>query len=129
MGNKGSGLSDTDRIIMDIIWEEGEVSNPSLLADLQGTLDWSRHTLKTYLNRLIEKGLVGSRPVNGRKNVYYPLISREEYMAEETSTYLKDHYEGLSHMVAGLVKREKVSDDEIEKLEQIIQDYKQRKGL
>lgn len=121
-----SNLSEADKIIMEIIWDKGEVDNSQIMASLDGFRDWSRHTVKTYLRRLSEKELVGIRQINPRKNVYYPLVSKADYMAEESSIYLKDHYKSLSHMVAGLLEREKISKEEISKLEKLIEDYKSK---
>ena len=119
-----TNLSEADKIIMDIIWDKGEVDNGQIMESLDGFRDWSRHTVKTYLRRLYEKELVGIRQINPRKNVYYPLISKAAYMAEESSIYLKDHYKSISHMVAGLLEREKISKEEINELEKLIEDYK-----
>lgn len=117
-------LSEADKIIMDIVWANGEVDNSKIMQELDGFRDWSRHTVKTYLRRLNEKGLVGIRQINSRKNIYYPLLSKEDYLAEESSVYLKDHYKSLTHMVAGLLEREKISNDELDNLQELINDYK-----
>ncbi len=121
-----ANLSEADKKIMDIVWEMGEVDNSDIMTALDGFRDWSRHTVKTYLRRLNEKGLVGIRQINARKNVYYPLITKSAYMAEESSIYLKDHYKSLTHMVAGLLEREKISDDELDNLQQLIKEYKSK---
>ena len=119
-------LSEADKIIMEIIWEKGEIDNSGIMTTLDGFRDWSRHTVKTYLRRLNEKGLVGIRQINPRKNVYYPIISKADYIAEETSIYVKDNFNSLTHMVAGLLEREKISDKELNDLQQLIQEYKSR---
>lgn len=121
-----TNLSEADAVIMDIIWEKGEVDNSEIMDALGGFRDWSRHTVKTYLRRLNEKGLVGIRQINPRKNVYYPIISKQDYMAEESSIYLKDHYSSLTNMVAGLLEREKISDAELDELESLINQYRQK---
>ncbi len=117
-------LSKADRLIMEVLWKNGEVSNATILKELDGVRDWSRHTVKTYLRRLSEKGLVGIRQINARMNMYYPLIDKKDFIADETTAYLNNHFDSLSHMVAGLIEKEKVSGDEIAKLEQLIIDYK-----
>ena len=119
-------LSKAERLVMEIVWEKGEVLSASILAELEGVREWSRHTVKSYLKQLIDKGLVGVKEVTMRKYIYFALISKEEFLADETSAYLKNNFNGLSYMVAGLMKREKVSSDEIEKLEQLIKHYKEK---
>lgn len=117
-------LSNAERLVMDIVWKKGEVLSAEVLEELNGIKDWSRHTVKSYLKQLIEKGLVGVKEISARKYIYYVLISKEAFLADESCHYLNSHYESLSHMVAGLMKREKVSTEEINELEQLIKEYK-----
>lgn len=120
-------LSKAERLVMEIVWKKGEVLSAEVLEELEGVKDWSRHTVKSYLKQLIEKGLVGVKEISARKYIYYVLISKEDFLADQANSYLKDHYESLSHMVAGLLQREKVSSDEIDQLEQLIKEYKGKK--
>lgn len=123
---KQKNLSKSQRLVMEVIWKLGEVNNPMVLKELSGVRDWSRHTVKTYLNQLVEKGFLGEKKLSPRKYYYYPLLTKDDFLADETSHYLERNFKGLSYMVAGLVKRERVSSDEIERLEQIIQEYKDK---
>jgi BlaI family penicillinase repressor len=114
---------------MELVWKQGEVNNASILKELEGEPNWTRHTVKTYLKRLVEKGLLGLRQISPRKFKYYPLLTKEEFLAEEASAYLHNHFNGLTHMIAGLVDNEKISDNEIDSLEQYIKTLKEnRKG-
>ncbi len=124
---KYSGLSKNDSIIMEIVWKLGEVNNASILKALEDQPNWTRHTVKTYLMRLVEKGLLELKQISPRKFVYYPAITKEEFLAEEASAYLHNHFGGLTHMVAGLVDNEKISDEEIDSLEQYIKNLKEKK--
>lgn len=120
-------LSKAERLVMEIVWKKGEVLSAEVLEELEGVKDWSRHTVKSYLKQLIEKGLVGVKEISARKYIYYVFISKEDFLADQANCYLKDHFESLSHMVAGLMKREKVSKEEINQLEQLIKEYKGKK--
>lgn len=120
-------LSQADSIIMDIIWREKKVSSRDVLLQVEEILGWSRQTVKTYLNRLQTKGMIGVNIISPRVHVYYPLVSKEDYATEMTSTYLKKYFGDLSHMMAGLIKREDVSDEELDNLEQIIKEYRNKK--
>jgi BlaI family penicillinase repressor len=124
---KYSGLSANDSVIMELVWRLGEVNNASILRELEGEPNWTRHTVKTYLKRLVDKGLLELKQISPRKFRYYPLVSKEEYLAEEASAYLNDHFDGLTHMVAGLIDNEKVSDEELKSLERYIMDRKDKR--
>ena len=117
-------LSKADSVIMEIIWEQGEVSNKYLFRQAEDTLGWSRQTVKTYLDRLRSKKMIEVNVVSPRVHYYYPLVSKQEYATEMTSTYLKKYFGNLSHMVAGLIQKENVSNEELDNLEQIIKDYR-----
>ena len=122
-----SGLSENDSIIMELVWKLGEANNAALLRELEGEPNWTRHTVKTYLMRLVDKGLLELKQLSPRKFVYYPVMTKEEFLAEEASSYLHDHFGGLTHMVAGLVDNEKVTDQEIDSLEKLIHDLKAKR--
>jgi len=125
--DKHTSLSKNDSIIMELVWKLGDVNNASLLKELEGEPNWTRHTVKTYLKRLVEKKLIELKQISPRKFRYYPIISKEEFLAEEASAYLHNHFRGLTHMVAGLVDNEKVSEEEIDGLEQFIKNLKAKK--
>jgi len=119
-------LTNAERIIMEIIWNKGELSNNEIVNLLSEDIEWSRHTVKTYTYSLSEKGLLGINQISPRKMKYYPILSKDEYLANATSSHLRDNYKNLSFMVAGLINNEKVTDKEIEELENLIKNYKEK---
>jgi BlaI family penicillinase repressor len=118
--SKYPNLSEADSIIMEILWRDGECTNAVILKEIEEKLNWSRQTVRTYLIRLMEKGLVGTKEVNKRTFHYYPTVSREEYAADKTGSLLSKYYGSLSHMVAGIVENEDIPDAELDELERLI---------
>jgi BlaI family penicillinase repressor len=106
---------------MEILWRSGESKSAAILKEIEDKLGWSRQTVRTYLIRLMEKGLVGAREINKRALEYYPLVSREEYAADKTGSLLNKYYGSLSHMVAGIIQNEDISDADLDELEKLIQ--------
>lgn len=100
-------LSDSERLIMEVAWKLGEVSNPIILKELKGICDWSRHKVKAYTKRFMEKGFLEEKKISKRQYFYYPLISKSNYLAGETHEYMSKNIEGLSYMVAGLIRGRK----------------------
>jgi BlaI family penicillinase repressor len=119
--SKYPNLTDADSIIMEILWRDGGCSSSELTRELESKLKWTRQTVRTYLARLIDKGLVAAREVSKRVYHYYPVVSREEYAADKSGSILHKYYGSLSHMVAGIVQNEKISDNELDELERLIQ--------
>lgn len=118
--SKYPNLSEADSIIMDILWREGECSNAIILKEIEDKLEWSRQTVRTYLVRLVEKGLVGIREVNKRTYHYYPTVTKAEYAADKTGSILNKYYGSLSHMVAGILQQEDIPEEDLNELEKLI---------
>ncbi len=118
---KYPNLSEADSIIMEILWRDGECSSALILKEIEDKLDWSRQTVRTYLIRLVEKGLVGTKQINKRTYHYYPIVSREEYAADKTASILSRYYNSLPHMVAGIMQKEDIPGTELDELEKLIQ--------
>lgn len=119
-------LTNLERDIMDIIWTKKDISGAEIKYELKGKRDLSRETVKAYVRRLIDKELIGVNKISQRVHRYYPLITKEEYIAGDLDVFLQKHKKGLSHLVASMVKNNKVSDEEMNKLEQIIKQYKSK---
>lgn len=126
--SKYPNLTDADSIIMEILWRDGITTSSEIQEEIKDVLNWSRQTVNTYLNRLMDKGLVGVEEVNKRVYRYYPAISRDEYAADKADGIINKYYGNLSHMIAGFVKNEKISDDELDELEMLIQDLRSKGG-
>jgi len=118
-------LTNTERIIMEVIWEHGELSNSDIFNMIGETYDWSRHMVKFYTKSMADKGMLGINQISERKIKYYPKITKEQYLASAADGFLRKNYSGLSNMIAGLISNEKVSRDEIDALEKLIKEFKE----
>jgi BlaI family penicillinase repressor len=119
-------LTEADSVIMEILWRDGECGSSAILKEAESKLGWARQTVRTYLARLMDKGLVGTRELNRRAFCYYPLVSREEYAADRTGSILNKYYGSLTHMVAGIVQNENIPDSELDELEKLIRKLRDR---
>ena len=127
MGNYPN-LSDSDYAVMEILWRDKEASSSSINAELSGKFGWSRQTVGTYLKRLVNKKLVDTKKKNNRDFIYFPIVTKEQYGTDMTSSYLNKYFHSLSHMVAGIMQKEDISDDEIDEMEQLIKGYKAKQN-
>lgn len=118
--SKYPNLTEADSIIMEILWRDGMCSSSAIMKEVESKLKWTRQTVRTYLTRLIDKGLVATREASRRVYEYYPAVSREEYAADKSGSIMNRYYGSLSHMVAGIVQNEKIPDSELDELERLI---------
>ncbi|MDD2503310.1 MAG: BlaI/MecI/CopY family transcriptional regulator [Clostridia bacterium] len=126
--SKYPNLSNADSTIMEILWRDGGAASSEIQEEVKEVLNWSRQTVNTYLNRLMEKGLVGTEEINKRLYRYYPVVSRNEYAADKANGVINKYYGNLTHMVAGFVENDKITDSDLDELESLIQELKGKGG-
>lgn len=111
--------------IMDILWSTPDRSIKEVQTALEADRDFNFNTVMTVMNRLVEKGIL-SKSIRGRTSLYRPVLSREEFMDEqskELSHELVDEFGPLAvnHMIDALEVADPVL---IERLEQKIKQWK-----
>ena len=113
-------LSNYEWKIMNLIWEEEPRTITQLTKALTDETGWSKHTVITYLKRLEAKGAV--RYEEGeRAKLFYADISRKEAQLQEIDSFLNKAFSGsLGLMVKTMIKDEKLSEEEIEELEDML---------
>lgn len=88
MNNQIRRLPDAELEVMQAIWTcEPPVTRAEINEILKDTHPMAVTTLLTLLTRLSEKGFVKIEKVS-RSASYYPLITRQEYLAEQSRRFL-----------------------------------------
>lgn len=120
MGNINFKISDAEWLVMKVIWQESPLTASSVIEHLKNETDWSPKTVQTLIGRLVKKGALGVKK-DTNLNEYYPLVSKEECMREETKTFLQKVYGGsLKVLIANFVNNEVLSPKEIEELKSLL---------
>lgn len=120
-------LSNSEWHIMENLWEESPKTATQLIKAMEEETGWAKSTTKTVLKRMEQKGCIAYR--EGEKaREYYPLLKRDEVVESETSSFINRIYNGsLGLMVNTLVKKQEISDQEMEELYQIIKEARKKK--
>lgn len=105
----------------DIIWSNEPITTGELVKIAQQELTWKRTTTYTILKRLCEKGLF----INTDGTVT-SLISKEEFYAKQSEKFINETFDGsLPAFIAAFSKRKKLSEEEINKLQELITKMKE----
>lgn len=100
----------------DIIWSNEPITTSELVKLAQKQLTWKRTTTYTILKRLCEKGLF----INTDGTVT-SLISKEDFYAKQSEKFVNETFDGsLPAFIAAFSKRKKLSEEEINKLQELI---------
>lgn len=105
---------------MKVLWEESPLTASSVVERLKPVSTWSPKTIQTLMGRLVKKGALG---VNKDESLYrfYPLVSQEECMHEETQSFLHKVYGGsFQLLLTHFVKEESLSDQELQDLRHLL---------
>ena len=76
-GNYSTIITDAEWEIMRVIWAQGETTSKEVTQILNHKTEWKNTTVKTLLSRLVDKGMIATKP-NGNKFIYYPLVAERQ---------------------------------------------------
>ena len=120
MKKENAILQQSDRYIMEKLWEESPRTITQLYHELKEEQGWSKRTVNTLLTRMVEKGIIYYEE-GGRARQYYPAVKREDAAVAETENFLQRVYKGSVGMMMNTMIRESAfSHEEIEELYEIL---------
>ncbi|MGM7719768.1 BlaI/MecI/CopY family transcriptional regulator [Metabacillus sp. Hm71] len=127
MKKKLPQISEAELEVMKIIWKHPSINTNEVIEKLSKTSKWSPKTIQTMLLRLLKKGAL-SHHKEGRVFAYTPNVAESDYLEVESRSFLNRFYNGaLNSMVLNFIENDKLSDDEINELYQILEERKNRK--
>ena len=116
MENLAEKISDSDLEIMEVLWEaEDALPINEIRLRVQKRVDWKDTTIKTLVQRLCDKGVLGQE--KRKIFFYFPNISRVEYQNWATGDLVRKLYKGSTkNLVAALVNSEGLSSQDLDEL-------------
>ena len=115
-------VSDAESEIMQVLWHKSPVTADQIGDVVCGRQQWSIGTVKTLLNRLLKKGAISAER-DGRRYLYRPLLSKEDYLFDESQGLLDRLFDGrLAPLVNHFSERKGLSAEDIASLKRLIQE-------
>ena len=113
-------ISEAEYEVMKIVWAQAPVSTNEITDRLTQTTDWSPKTVQTLIKRLVTKGAL-TYEKQSRMFVYTPLVSEEEYIDRESSSFLNRFYNGnITAMLSSYIENDRLSAEEIGELRALL---------
>ncbi|NJD01389.1 MAG: BlaI/MecI/CopY family transcriptional regulator [Ruminiclostridium sp.] len=116
-------ISDSEWQIMKVIWAHAPCTANRVVEVLSETSDWQPKTIKTLINRLVNKEAIGYKVYEKDKKTYhyYPLVSENECVKAESQSFLKRVFGGSPNiMLANFIKECELSQEDIDELKLIL---------
>ena len=105
-----------------ILWENEPIKSSKLVELCKEQLGWKPTTTYTVIKRLSERGVL-----KNENTVVTSLVSKDQVQAAEINEMVEKTFEGsLPAFIAAFTKHQKISDAEIDAVQQMIDRY--RKG-
>ncbi|MCI9438614.1 MAG: BlaI/MecI/CopY family transcriptional regulator [Lachnospiraceae bacterium] len=113
-------LQQSERYIMEKLWEESPRTIMQLYYSLKENPGWSKSTVNTLLGRMVEKGIIYYEE-GGKARQYYPAIRREDADIAETESLIKRVYKGsVGMMMNTMIRKNALSEADREELYEIL---------
>ena len=104
----------------DIVWANEPLGSGELVKLCEKELGWKKPTTYTVLRKLCEKGLL-----RNEDGVVTTLVSREDFYSAKSEQIIEDSYEGsLPAFIAAFTSRKKLSNAEVDEIQQMIDEFK-----
>jgi len=119
-------ISDAEWQVMDVIWSgDAPLTAGEIVGSLTKTPKWNPRTIKTMLNRLVNKGALRFE-AEGNRYLYRPAVSRNACVRKESRSFLQRVFGGdVAPMLAHFVEDARLTPRQVAELRKILA---QKKG-
>ena len=124
MPEKIPSISEAESHVMEVLWRApAPVVAEQIVVALQDTHHWQAATVKTLLNRLLNKGAIAAEK-DGRRFLYQAILQRDAWLARESDSMLQRLFGGrLAPLVAHFGSQQKLSPADVKELRKLIDKF------
>ncbi|WP_454829124.1 BlaI/MecI/CopY family transcriptional regulator [Pseudoxanthomonas wuyuanensis] len=113
-------ISDAEATVMEVLWQTNPLGADEVVAALAAHTGWAEPTIKTLLNRLLNKGAIRAQK-QGRRYLYSPVLARQAWVQQQSEGLLERLFGGrVAPLVAHFSERGKLSAADIAELRKLL---------
>lgn len=113
-------ISEAEAVVMEVLWRQSPRSAEEILAEVGPRQGWQEGTVKSLLNRLLKKRAVKAER-EGRRYLYAPRLTREQYVAQESKGFIDRLFDGrIAPLVAHFSEQRKLSRRDVAELRKLL---------
>ena len=115
-------ISEAESVVMDVLWKRNPLSAEEVVASLSGQQEGQDATVKTLLNRLLNKRAISAEK-DGRRYLYAPILQRDAWVQGESESLLARMFGGrVAPLVAHFSEQRKLSRKDIADLRKLLEE-------
>ena len=121
-------ISDAESRVMEALWRGRPLTREEIFEKVGPANGWAAGTVKTLVTRLLrKKAIAGAKEEIG--HVYRPLITRNDYLREESAGFLKRLFKGeVAPLVSHLAEHRALTAKDLAKLKKLIAELEEKDG-
>ncbi|HUU17985.1 MAG TPA: BlaI/MecI/CopY family transcriptional regulator [Sedimentisphaerales bacterium] len=114
-------ISEAERVVMQVLWSEGPFTANEIVAKLKGKVKWSPRTIRTLINRLLNKHALDFDK-EGKEYIYFHTVTEKQCIKHERISFLKRVYGGATKpMIAAFIEDAKLSKSDIAEIKTMLE--------
>lgn len=122
MSEEKKQISIAESKVMETLWRAHPLTAEDVTNGVAADQNWSVGTVKSLLNRLLSKGAISAEK-DGRRYLYSPVLSHDDYITHEGQGVLDRLFDGrVSALLTHFSQHEKLSGDDIAELKKLIKE-------
>ncbi|HRD97531.1 MAG TPA: BlaI/MecI/CopY family transcriptional regulator [Rubrivivax sp.] len=115
-------ISTAEAHVMETLWQQAPLGAEDIAQALRATQDWKLPTVKTLIGRLLAKGAIVAE-VQGRRYLYSPLLSRDDWLADQSQGLVDRWFGGqLAPLVSHFAAHRRLKPADLQALKQLLKD-------
>jgi predicted transcriptional regulator len=113
-------ITEAESVVMEVLWNRSPLPTEEIVTALEGEQHWQEATIKTLLNRLLNKKAIRAVK-DGRRFLYSPVITRDEWVMSESKGLLDRLFSGrVAPLAAHFSRHGKLTKRDIADLKRLI---------
>jgi predicted transcriptional regulator len=117
---KAISITEAESVVMGVLWNRSPVPTEAVVTALEGERHWQEATIKTLLNRLLKKKAIRAAK-DGRRFLYSPVITRDEWVLTESKGLLNRLFAGrVAPLAAHFSRHGKLTKRDVADLKRLI---------
>ena len=115
-------ITEAEAVVMEVLWQRHPLGADEVVVALAESTDWAEPTIKTLLNRLLNKGAIEASR-DGRRYLYSPLLTRNAWVAQQSEGFVERLFGGrIAPLVAHFSECGRLSEADIAELRNLLEE-------
>jgi BlaI family penicillinase repressor len=126
--NRLPRISEAEWEVMQVVWDGAPIGASEIVEQLAPVSGWNHRTIRSMLNRLVNKGALAYRE-QGNRYLYRAKVKRESYVREQSRSFVDKIFSGdAGSMLVHFVENGNLSEDDLARLRTVLNQHVSKRG-